>query len=263
MKRIILFIVSLMVLATLCVPALAAEPQLDYITDAAEILTDTQWESLEDTAQRISTQYKCGVYVITLDGYTNYSEESSIYEAAKEIYREYNLGYGTDKSGVLLLLSMAERDYTLNAYGYGNTAFTDYGKDKLAETFLDNFGDDDWFGGFEDYLSKSESMLKSARAGTPLDKGSSPIISLVGLLISVALGCALAFVACAFLEAPMKSVFAKAEANSYIRSGSVDFTAREDHFTHITESRVKIEKSSSSGGTTIDSDGFSGKSGKF
>lgn len=55
----------------------------------------------------------------------------------------------------------------------------------------------------------------------------------------------------------------KTEAGAYLTAGSVVITGREDYFTHTTETRTKIEKSSGSGGTTVDSDGFSGKSGKF
>ena len=61
----------------------------------------------------------------------------------------------------------------------------------------------------------------------------------------------------------MKSVSAKTEADAYLAAGSMEITGREDHFTHTTEVRTRIERSSESGGTTVDSDGFSGKSGKF
>ena len=265
MKRWISLAAALVLLAVLCFPVLAAEPQLDHVTDAAGLLTDEQWQTLEGKAQLISKQYQCAVYIVTLDDFTNYVATDSVYEAAKAIYREYDLGWGQEKSGVMLLLSMAERDYTLIAYGYGNTAFTDFGKDKLADTFLDDFAEDDWYAGFQDYLEKSESMLKSARAGKPLDVDSDPLVRIGGLLISIGLGCLCAFLICCPLWVRMKSVSVKTEADTYIREGSVAFTAREDHFTHTTQTRVKIEKSSGdgSGGTTVDSDGFSGKSGKF
>lgn len=55
----------------------------------------------------------------------------------------------------------------------------------------------------------------------------------------------------------------KTEADSYLAAGSVEITNRQDQFTHTTESRRKIEKDSGGGGTTVDSDGFSSKSGKF
>lgn len=264
MKKTISLFAAFVLLFALWVPAQAAQARLDYVTDAACLLTDEEWEVLENTARDISESYQCGVYIITLDDFTNYSSAGSIYEAAKDIYREYELGWGQEKSGVLLLLSMAERDYTLIAYGYGNTAFTDFGKDKLADVFLDNLADDDWYGGFTDYLHKCGSMLSSARAGRPLDVGSDPLVFLAGLGISLVLGCLISVVICSLLLGTMRSVAVKTEAGDYLRRDSVVFTRREDRFTHATESRVKIEKGSGGGGgTTVDSDGFSGESGKF
>ena len=91
-----------------------------------------------------------------------------------------------------------------------------------------------------------------------------PLIVLVGTGISLLVGCVATFViAVGLSNRLMKSVSAKTEANAYLIAGSVEITGREDHFTHTTEIRQKIERDSGSGGSTVDSDGFSGKSGKF
>lgn len=268
MKKRISSLLAVMALALfLCVPALAVgfeKAELNFVTDEAGIFSEQEWSELEARAEEISQKYKCGVYIIVVDDFTDYVYDETVYEAAKTFYQEYSLGYGEEKSGELLLLSMEERDYTLIAYGYGNTAFTDYGKDKLADAFLDDFGDDEWYNGFSDYLEKSDSMLQSARAGHPLDVDSNPLIRLAGIGISLLVGCVAAFViAVGVSDRMMKSVSAKTKADAYLTAGSVEITGREDHFTHTTETRTKIERSSSSGGTTVDSDGFSGKSGKF
>lgn len=268
MKKRISSLLAVMALTLfLCVPALAVgfeEAELNFVTDEAGIFSEQEWSELEARAEEISQKYKCGVYIIVVDDFTDYVYDETVYEAAKTFYQEYSLGYGEEKSGELLLLSMEERDYTLIAYGYGNTAFTDYGKDKLADAFLDDFGDDEWYNGFSDYLEKSDSMLQSARAGHPLDVDSNPLIRLAGIGISLLVGCVAAFViAVGVSDRMMKSVSAKTKADAYLTAGSVEITGREDHFTHTTETRTKIERSSSSGGTTVDSDGFSGKSGKF
>ena len=93
---------------------------------------------------------------------------------------------------------------------------------------------------------------------------SNPLIVLVGTGISLLVGCVAAFVIAVGLSSRlMKSVSAKTEANAYLIAGSVEITGREDHFTHTTEIRQKIETDSGGGGTTVDSDGFSEKSGKF
>lgn len=276
MKKRISFLLAILLLAfSLAVPVFAAgfeDAQLGFVTDEAGLLSEDEYRQLEQQAQAISRQYECGVYIITLDDFTNYTYDTDPYEAAKTIYSEYALGYGTEKSGILMMLSMAERDCTLIAFGYGNTAFTDYGRDKLYDVFLDDFHEDDWYTGFEDYLAKCDSMLKAARDGHPLDVGSNPLITIVGTALSLLLGFALAFGTCLTIEQrQMKSVAAKEEANTYLTAGSVQITNRSDRFSHTTETRTRIERESSSsggttidsGGTTIDSDGFSGSSRKF
>lgn len=268
-KRIAWLLATLLLLLAFAVPAWAAgfeEAQLDFVSDEAGLLSDDEYRRLEQQAATISAQYECGVYIIVLDDFTDYVYDTDPYEAAKTIYGEYTLGYGAEKSGVLLMLSMAERDYALIAYGYGNTAFTDYGKEKLCDEFLDNFGDDDWYGGFYDYLEKCDSMLAAARDGHPLDVDSNPLVAPLGVAISLLLGFLLALLLCQSLKKrQMQSVAEKTEADTYLVGQSVAITGRRDRFTHTTETRRKIEKDSDSsgGGTTIDSDGFSGKSGKF
>lgn len=264
-KRWTVFLSVLVLLICCCLPVCAAETEdaFPYICDTELLLTDSEWISLEELAEQISRQYQCAVYFVTVDDYTYYGD-GSIYEVAKEIYLTYDLGWGTEKSGVLLLLSMAERDYTLIAYGYGNTAFTDYGKDYLSEQFLDDFADDDWAGGCRDYLTTCGSLLKQARAGNPLDI-TSRIRTWHLVLISLILGFAVALVICLFWQASAKkAVKRSAEAGHYLTQGGVQITQRDDCYSHTTQTRTKIEKSSgSSGGTTVDRQGFSGKSGKF
>ena len=254
-KRILSLCVILLLAVSLCTPVAAAgfeDAQLSFVTDEAGLLTNEQRLELEQRAEEISQKYQCGVYIITVNDFTDYTYESSVYEAAKDLYREYELGYGEERSGELLLLSMEARDYALIAYGYGNTAFSEAAAE-LAETFLDDFADDAWYDGFSDYLEKSASMLVSSRN-----------IVFVGIGISLLLGCGLGLLLCWLLkEKQMKSVAVKQDANAYLRADGVHITNRQDQFSHITQTRTKIEKSSGGGGTSVDSDGFSGQSGKF
>ena len=262
--------VLLCVLALLvccCLPVCAAEEDFPFVCDAALLLTDEEWLALEQHAEALSKQYQCAVYGITVDDYRDYGS-GSIYDVAKSIYLEYDLGWGEEKSGVLLMLSMYDRDYTLIAYGYGNTAFTDYGKDYLSEQFLDNFSEDDWAGGCEDYLATCGNMLKMARAGKPLDIGSR-IKTWHLVAISLLLGFAIAYAVCgAWRRSCRKKTAVSAGAGGYLAPGGMNITLRDDLYSHTTQTRTKIERSSnsttgSSGGTTVDRQGFSGKSGKF
>ena len=84
---------------------------------------------------RISNRYGCGVYVVSLQDYRDYGSYSSIRNFSEEFYNHYRLGLGQNRNGILLVLSMAERDYCLIAYGSdAHYAFTDYGKDLPRDT---------------------------------------------------------------------------------------------------------------------------------
>lgn len=266
MKRIFSLLTVLLLLTALCLPVAAAEESLPYVCDTVPLLTDGEWEELESKASKLSAMYQCGVYFIAVEDYTDYGS-GGIYNVAKTLYRDYGLGWGEEKSGVLLLLSMGDRDYTLIAAGYGNTAFTDYGKDYLSEQFLDDFGDDDWAAGCRDYLDTCGALLRMARNGEPLDIGSR-IKTWHLVLVSLALGFVLALAVCGIWRKSCRKKTAVAgEAANYL-AGAMTFTRRNDRYVRTTQTRTKIERSSDSssggsGGTTVDHDGFSGTSGKF
>ena len=142
----------LLLIICLSVPAFA-DAQLNHVTDDAGILYDSDIAALEERAAAVSEPYDCGVYIVTVGDFTDYSDAYYVDDFGEELFSSYDLGLGDDNCGILLILSMAERDYGLVAHGdFANTAFTDYGKDALAEYFLDDFRNDDWYQGFADYI---------------------------------------------------------------------------------------------------------------
>ena len=50
---------------------------------------------------------------------------------------------------------------------HANAAFTDYGKYIMQDEFLDNFREDDWYGGFADYIAACGRYLEANANGTP------------------------------------------------------------------------------------------------
>lgn len=249
----------LLLLMLLALPVQASEYR--FVFDEAVLLTTPKAEQLDEMAADLSVRYDCGVYIVTVLDYTEYG--SDVRSAAENFFLDHDLGLGSDANGVLLMLSMLERDYALIAHGdLGNTAFTDYGKEILSEAFLDDFRYDSWAAGFADYLSTSEEFLHAASTGAPVDvqqeSGSGLGMSLVMILLVPAV---IAGVSCGVMAATMKTARKKTYANDY--SKGIQLTNRHDRFITRTVVRQKIESSSSSGGTRVNSGGFSGRSGKF
>ena len=120
--------------------AAASEPQLYTVTDAAGLLTDEQNLQLEKQAAETAAKYGVGVYIVTVDDYRDV-DEAGVYEATYGIYHTYTMGKGAERSGIMLLLSMTDRNFGLFRYGErAEYAFTAYGLKQLEKSFLPQFG---------------------------------------------------------------------------------------------------------------------------
>ena len=82
-----------------------------------------------------------------MEDYRDFHSEG-VYKATYTIYHQYTMGVGPNRDGIMLLLSMDDRDWAMFCYGsHCEYAFNSYGQEKLEKVFLDNFGEDDWYGG--------------------------------------------------------------------------------------------------------------------
>jgi len=235
------------------------------IDDRAELLSAGKADELNVIASNIEKKYQIQIMIITVDRMDGYDA----YEAAKSIYTENELGYGSDKSGLLLFLSMYDRDYALIAHGYGNIAFTDHGKDVILDNnVLPLLADDNFYEAFSIYLEKAEEFLIMAANGEPFDVGNDPAIlntiKAVKLGFVILIPLALAAVICLRWRSKMKTAKTAKTADIYMPQDGFTLTHHSDLFLYRTQTTVKVkDSSSSSGGTTIGSGGFSGSSGKF
>lgn len=271
------FVLAMLLCIALCLAfggaalASSAGNSLGYVNDAVGLLSLDEQQELETTAAQLAERYGCGVYVIIVDDYTDYTN-GSIQDFSEAMYDHYGLGPGDDRNCLLLSLSMSERDYDLDAHGsIGNYAFTDYGKEQLAQEFIDDFRYDNWFDGFRDYMSTAGQYLEAAENGTPVDVyGDSgeidPAVSTgVNILFIVVIPCLISLAVCGIFAAQMKTARRQTGARGYISHGGVDMRVTQDQFLYHTETRQPIPQNdnNSGGGTTVNSAGHSHSSGKF
>lgn len=253
------FLVFLLALALVPV-ALADGAQLSYVMDSAGILTESEIASLEKTAQSIAQRYGVGIYIVTVDD-ANRIDSRGTYEAAYTIYHNYSLGIGAERNGAILLLSMNDRAFAHFYYGSESEyAFNKYGQEQIEDVFLDNFRENDWYGGFSDYLTACGKYLALAEEGQPVRRSLVPAI-----VISCVSGVLIAFLVCSILKRKMKSVYVQVRADGYV-SGKLRLSRQTDRFTHRTETRRHIEPPKLSGGSgsvAHTGGGGSGRSGHF
>ena len=238
------------------------------VWDTAGLLSSSEAQSLQTKAAQLADNYQYGCYLVTVNNYELYNP-NSIMQACITIYNDLQLGIGEKRCGVMLLLSMSERDYYVVYYpDTGNPAFTDYGSESLDAYFLDNFKKNDWSGGFSDYLDRCGTILKMASEGTILDEDTDPARiaakKRMTLLIGFIAGTVLALVVCGIFLAGMKSATEAVNADQYAVPGSARITSRQDRFLRRSTVTRHIERNNSSGGGgSSHSGGFSGHGGKF
>lgn len=268
-RRFLGLVTALLLIACLTVTAFATEAKLGYVTDNAGLFSDAQREALEQRAAALSEKYEFCVYIVTLDDYKDYANVSSIEKFAVRFYDQNALGWGSNHDGVMLMLSMAERDYDLDFNGKrAQTIFTEAGRDWMENRFLLHFRGDDFYSGFREYLNTCEEYLEAARNGEPVGQGYAS--SADGQKASAALalipGAIAALLVGIFTCAPMRSAGMKRDANQYMVRGSLNLRRRSDMFLHrsVTRRPRQTQSSGGPGGSHHYSSGsHSGRSGKF
>ena len=256
-KKVLSIVFAIVLVFGLSVCACAEEQR--FVFDDAGVLTYHEIAEFEGRANILYQTWGCEVYIITYESLMEYEA----WELNELLYAELKEYYGAGEDVVMLTLAMEERQYDILAHGYGNTVFTDYGKDVMAERFLDDFAIDDWYWGFNDYLNTCDEFLEMAANGEPFDVSSDEGGSnILGVIIIVLISCLVAFGVCLVFKAQMKTARIATEAHDYQKE--LDLTNQYDRFSHRDIQRVyNPPEEDNDGGTTVNSNGSSHKSGGF
>ena len=151
---------------------------------------------------------------------------------------------------------------------------------QLEDGFLDDFRNDDWYGGFCDYIDGCADLLSgesytgsdsdytySPGHDADVDPGFSAPSLLRNLGIALVISCVIALIVCLILKAKMRSVRRQTEARAYVTPAGLHLTRRDDVYTHTTTTRRKIERDndhhSGGGGSSFSGGGGHGRSGSF
>lgn len=245
-KRISVLFLTVFLVLLLAVPAAAVGDS--YVIDETGLLPEQTREELAELASGLSAAKDCGIYLILLEDLSDYPG-CDTYEAAVEIFHGEELGLGDDRSGILLLLSIGDRE--CSSFICGETAeyaVDEYGATRLEEsyfslfkTYFDEEDTDALAEGCRDYILSCNTLLSRAEAGDPVRKPKTgPTI--FGILI----GMAISAIICYGLYRKMKNVKMQSMAEAYIAEGGLTLTERNDVFMRRTVTRRNIEKSSSS-----------------
>ena len=234
MKRICSVILALMLCFALVLRADAA--QMPRLVDAADLLPQSQEAELLDRLDRVSQELQVDVVIVTMESLGGYSADAVV----EAYYDEYGFGIGPNRDGVLLLLSMAERDYRILSNGFAADAITMSDIDTIGDHIVDELSEGEYMEAFMEFASLCVYEIEGERNGFPFAFGKS-------LLISLVIGFAVAFIATGIMRAQLRSVRTRTGAREYTVPGSMHLTRSADLFLYRTLDRRRKPQNTSSG----------------
>lgn len=193
-------------------------------------------------------------------------------EHTEDFYDSMGYGQGEKKSGIMLMVSMKERQWNMCTTGDAIDAFTDAGLDYIGETFITYLSDEKYNKAFTTFARLSDKFLNQAEKGKPYDSGHMPkgSVSPFWIFGDLAIGILIALIWGNVKKAKLKSVKKQVAAQEYTKPGSLRLTMNSDRFVNrtVTTRVIQNNNSNSSGGGSSVHNGSSGtshggKSGSF
>jgi len=281
MKKFLSLMLCVLLLCGLTVTSHAAE--LPLVIDNASLLTEIDIEFLEEMSLELKNKYAIDAVVLTVD-----SLNGSDAQTYADDYYDQN-GYAED--GVLMLLSMAEREYYITTSGEAIYALTDYALYEMEQAFLGDLSDGDYYDAFYSYLWDVDYYMDAYIESGAIDGyipeedryyGHTDVVyseenvsyeDLAGTtwLISAGIGLIVAAIALLIMRGSMNTKVKQHSAEDYLKAGSYKLTRHQDLFLYsqVTKQR-KPENNNTGGGsggsgvhTSSSGRSHGGRGGKF
>lgn len=274
MRRTLLALLLSLVLLAAVLPCALAASDLPQVIDNAYLLSASERDALETKAAALREEYEMDVVILTVDSLHGKRPQ----DYADDYYDENGYGCGEEKSGLLFLISMEERDWYISTCGEAIYAFTDYGIQQVGEAALPYLSDGEYYEAFDAYLDTLPAYLSAYRSGAPLDgyadysgdyyhgdresvvyyeEEHSP-----SLVISLLIGAAAAGIAVLVMRASMNTKRLQSSAADYLEHGSFHLNRQQDMFlySNVSKTRRPEEHDNNSGGGSSVHSSSSGRS---
>lgn len=225
------------------IPSSAAD--LPRLVDQADLLTDSEESALSDRLDEISERHQFDVVVVTVDSLEG--ETAVVY--ADDFYDYNGYGFGDERDGILLLISMEERDWCISTTGYGITAFTDAGQAYISERFVTDLSVGDYAEAFTNFAVLCDAFITQADTGEPYDVDhlpQEPFDLVWNLAVALIIAFVISLIVTGIMRGQLKTVHSQSEADNYIKQGSMHLTRKNDLYLyrHV-DRRKKAENNSS------------------
>ena len=266
-KLLCILIVSLFTFVT--IPTNIYSDELPRVIDQAALLTQEQIDSLTTQIKSIASNYNVDIVIVT----TNDKQGKTIDQYTIDYYEENHYGYGINKDGMILAVSMDSREWRIETWGYCTDIMSDHRYDNIEKLVVSALSKGNYYRAFSMYLEDTEFYL-SQGVETPVnstvDSTSEQEYNKPQMIVgALALGPIVAWIILFVQKRKLRSVILQQNASEYLLQDSFILSKQEDRFLYSNTTRTHKPKpksesrSSSSSSSSHSSGGRGGRGGTF
>lgn len=240
MKNKIKYLLLILILClNFTVPVCAAEDTFVY--DDADILTDSEEKKLNNKLGDLSDEHQAEIVVVTVDS----MDGQDIVKYINNVYDSKKFGYGSERDGVLLLISMNPREFNILSNGYAGVAINTGDISDIQDVMEKDLSAGRYYNAVNKYADECDYYLTTYVTGVPFDFTKSLAFAIVGGLV---IGLIVALV----LKGQLKSIRRQTRANDYVKSGSMHVTHSKDIYLYrkVTSRPKETNRPSGSGSSS-------------
>jgi uncharacterized protein len=257
--RLLVSVGSLVAIALSGAEPAFAEPPLPYLVDAADLLTASQEQELEQRLAELSDSRDADVVIVTVESLGGRHEQDFA-----DDYFDYGpdpadpslpgddptagYGRGEERSGLLLLVSEGDRVYWLTTTGDAIDVFTDRRISEVNQEVETWLSSDNWYWAFKTFADEVDKVYRDEYGTDWL-----PVI-----LVTLIGGPLLALIPLTIWRRQLKSVKPATEAKGYLDKSSVVLAEENDRLVHQSTHVINLATSSGPHGGSSTHFGSSG-----
>lgn len=286
-KKILSVLLALVLFAFLCVTGFAVTENITEIDvnkhrliDNAHLLSVNEENELLAELDKFSERDELDFAIFTTESLGAMSVEAY----AERAFELYGYGYGESLDGILLVISMENRDFDIYAHGNAENIFTAQIREYIASQFTPYLSSGEYKEAFSKFIYLSElcvsnpQYIQSQIDDYDFDYGYDTDITVTERpdslpiktgLVAIVIGVGIAILIVLKMVSKLKTVHHQKDADSYVVRGSMNVTESRDMFLYHTVTRTAKPKNTSNGShsgggfSSSSSSGGSHTSGKF
>lgn len=266
-KKIISVLFAIVLCFCTVLPALAADDEsvetgftgeYNRVQDLADVLSQEDYDRLSDLYDEIAERQHIDIVFCI----TNNLNGATPKDYAIAFYEKFDFGYGDEKDGIILLLSLDSRDWRIETRGRAIKIFNDSEIQSIGSRLKLDLTNNNYAAAAESFadICDEDITAYNERAGGVLPPP-------LWIAVAIVAGIVVAFVIVHSMKSKLKTVKMQAAAGSYLKSGSLNITQSNDIFlySNVTRTAKPKENSSSGSSTHTSSSGntYGGGGGKF